>query len=71
MRNSNARGALREYGRVRVQSQVETATPHRLVQMLMDGALARVSAAKNGLGRGDSRDQGRKRRLGNIHCRIA
>lgn len=58
MRNPNALGALREYGRVGVQSQVETASPHRLVQMLMDGALARVSAARNGLGRGDLATKG-------------
>lgn len=37
--------ALKQYQNVGAKSAVEEATPHRLVQMLMDGALSRIAAA--------------------------
>jgi len=38
--------ALQRYHQVGVEAQVASATPHELVQMLLDGAVARVGAAK-------------------------
>lgn len=38
--------ALKEYAKVNVQSGIENASPHRLIQMLIDGALAKLSQAK-------------------------
>lgn len=38
--------ALNQYKKVGVQGGIEAATPHRLIQMLMDGALERISIAK-------------------------
>ena len=38
--------ALQEYTKVGVQSEIESASPHRLIQMLMDGALSRITKAK-------------------------
>jgi len=42
----NASVAMKQYRQNHVQGGVETATPHRLVQMLMEGALEKVLAAK-------------------------
>ena len=38
--------ALKEYNKVNLESGVENASPHRLIQMLIDGALAKISQAK-------------------------
>lgn len=46
-------GALKEYSRVGVHSGIASATPHRLIQMLMEGALEKIAAAKGAMGRGD------------------
>lgn len=43
--NNSKRGALDEYKKS-ARTGVEEATPHRLIQMLMDGVLDKVSAAK-------------------------
>lgn len=38
--------ALQEYTKVGVHSEIEAASPHRLIQMLMEGALGRISKAR-------------------------
>lgn len=38
--------ALKEYNKVNLQAGIENATPHRLIQMLIDGALVRIANAK-------------------------
>jgi flagellar secretion chaperone FliS len=38
--------ALKEYNRVNLQAGIESASPHRLIQMLIDGALSRLAQAK-------------------------
>jgi len=42
----NQKRGVRQYGKVAVGSEVAFATPHRLVQMLMDGALEKIATAK-------------------------
>jgi len=42
----NTQSAVNQYQQVGVQSGLTDATPYRLVQMLMDGALERVNKAK-------------------------
>lgn len=44
---------LEHYRRVDVHSGVEGASPHRLVGMLLDGALARIAAAAGHMERGE------------------
>jgi len=45
--------ALSQYGKVAAQSEGEFASPHRLVQMLMVGALDKMAAAKGCIQRND------------------
>jgi flagellar protein FliS len=47
----NARLAMNQYKQVGVHSAVMDATPHRLVQMLMEGVLEKVALAKGNIAR--------------------
>lgn len=49
----NVQGALQNYSKVANESGVMNATPYRIIQMLMAGALDRISAAKGLIARGD------------------
>lgn len=44
---------LSQYEQVSVQEAVNGASPHRLIQMLMEGALKRMAEAKGAIQRGD------------------
>jgi len=44
---------LQQYAQTSVQTGVESATPHRLVQMLYEGALDRIAQAKGAILRKD------------------
>jgi len=50
--------ALRQYQDVGAKSAVEDASPHRLVQMLMDGALSQIAAASGHISRGETARKG-------------
>ncbi len=50
---ASARNALDKYNQNAVQTGVESATPHRLIQMLMEGALDKIAAAKGYMERGE------------------
>ena len=56
--NASARQALQQYARVGTHSGVEAASPHRLIQMLMDGGLARLAAAAAHMRAGDVAEKG-------------
>lgn len=47
MTQPNRANPLKAYAAANVYTQADSATPHRLVQMLMEGALARVAVAKH------------------------
>lgn len=49
---------VQQYNRVGVSSSVEAANPHRLIQMLMDGALEKISFAKGYMERGNIAEKG-------------
>jgi flagellar protein FliS len=51
MTPSNVKAAVQAYNQVAVQSGVNAATPHRLIQMLMEGALEKIARAKGDMER--------------------
>ena len=58
MVKSRINSALSQYKSVSVTSGVEDATPHRLVQMLMEGALDKIAAAKGHMLRNEIAEKG-------------
>ncbi len=52
------RGA-NQYGKVAVGSETSFASPHRLIQMLMEGALDKIAFAKGQIERKDFAEKGR------------
>ena len=50
--------ALRQYQKISAQTQASEASPHRLVQMLMEGGLDRIAQAKGSLERKDLAGKG-------------
>lgn len=46
------RSALQQYNQVRTHAHIEEASPHRLIQMLMEGALDKIRVAKSFMERG-------------------
>lgn len=59
MSHANIQAALDQYRQVGVQGGLADATPHRLVQMLMEGALDRISTAKGCMERKEYKEKGR------------
>jgi len=53
MKRVKLHSAAQEYTRVGVASSVESADPHRLIQMLMAGALEKIAIAKGHMERGE------------------
>lgn len=50
--------ALRQYQKVNGVAQTSEASPHRLVQMLMQGGLDRIAQAKGAMARNDTAQRG-------------
>jgi len=50
--------ALRQYQKVNGVAQTSEASPHRLVQMLMQGGLDRIAQAKGAIARNDAAQRG-------------
>lgn len=46
----NSYSAIQNYSSIKVHSSIETASPHRLIQMLFEGALERIAQAKGAMG---------------------
>jgi flagellar protein FliS len=63
---ANVRSALNQYSQNAVQAGIESASPHRLIQMLMEGALAKIAVARGHMERGEIRNKGEQ-----IGCAIS
>ena len=50
--------ALRQYQKIGAQAQTSEASPHRIVQMLMEGGLDRIAQAKGAMERKDIANRG-------------
>jgi len=57
MNYPNDHGA-KQYNQMGLQGAVEIASPHRLIQMLMEGALNKIAVAKGHMLRGESVEKG-------------
>ncbi|MEN8166469.1 MAG: flagellar export chaperone FliS [Pseudomonadota bacterium] len=57
--NFNQKHGARQYGKVAVGSEVNYASPHRLVQMLMEGALEKIAIAKGHMDRKEHEKKGK------------
>lgn len=53
MSNYNPQEALKQYQKLGIESEVSNASPHRLIQLLFEGALGRLAAAQGAMERGD------------------
>jgi flagellar secretion chaperone FliS len=53
MSYARAYNAAQQYGTVGTEAAVAEADPHRLIQLLLEGALVRIAAARDHLQRGD------------------
>jgi len=58
MNMASMQSALKQYKQVGVQSGIESASPHRIIQMLMHGALEKISIAKGHMERGEIAEKG-------------
>ena len=58
MSNYNSQEALKQYRQLGLETQINNASPHRLIQLLMDGALERLNGAKSAMERGDAATKG-------------
>ena len=59
MMNKYGQKATKAYGSTAVHGGVETADPHRLIQMLMEGALQRMLTARLALQHGNVAEKGK------------
>jgi flagellar protein FliS len=54
MRSSGSLKATNEYQRLALETQVADASPHELVQLMLDGAAVRIAAARSALDAGET-----------------
>ena len=55
---AGVRNAMDQYGQNAVQARIEAASPHRLIQMLLEGALGKIAVAKGHMERGEIQPKG-------------
>lgn len=53
MSNYNSKEALKQYRQLGLAEEVNTASPHRLIQLLLEGALACLAAAQGAMKHND------------------
>ena len=58
MSNYNSLEALKQYRQLGLETQINNASPHRLIQLLMEGTLERLKGAKSAMDRGDAATKG-------------
>ncbi len=52
--------ALEGYGRGAIEAEIDYASPHRIIQMLMEGATSKLVVAKGCISRGEIAEKGRQ-----------
>lgn len=59
MMNYGEPAAISEYRNIKTRSDVESATPHRLIQLMMERILAKISMARAYMEKSDVNNKGR------------
>ena len=57
--NASVMNALSQYRKTGIEAQIMEASPHRLTQMLFEGGLGRIAAARGHIDRQDYEQKGR------------
>ncbi|NQZ53502.1 MAG: flagellar export chaperone FliS [Piscirickettsiaceae bacterium] len=60
MQGTVNKNALDGYGKGAIESEINYASPHRIIQMLIDGALSKIATAKGCIERGELVEKGRQ-----------
>lgn len=58
------KNSAKEYSQVSLQTEIMDADPHKLIQLLLEGALTRLAVAKNLVENGDM--EGKNEKIGNV-----
>lgn len=58
MSSASSNGAIASYRAIGAHGDVESADPHRLIELMMDGALERIAAAVGFMARGEVASKG-------------
>ena len=58
MSSYNSQEALKQYRQLGLETQINNASPHRLIQLLMEGGIERLQGAKLAMERGDTAAKG-------------
>ena len=57
--NTTGSGALREYKRMSTKHEIEAASPHRLIQMMMERSLTKIAVARGYMERAATAEKGK------------
>lgn len=58
--NANGSPAMREYQQMHTRHAVESASPHRLIQLMMERVLTKIAIARGHMERGDVNEKGNR-----------
>jgi len=58
MMNTGSHGAAQAYQRIGIKSEVESATPHRLIQLMMERVLTKIAMARGHMERESIAEKG-------------
>lgn len=52
------RGSLQSYRKVSLESEISVASPHRIIQLMFNGALERIAQSRYAIEQGDQSSKG-------------
>ncbi|MDH3747768.1 MAG: flagellar export chaperone FliS [Gammaproteobacteria bacterium] len=58
MLSANPDAAIRQYKRIATESRIDDATPHRLIQLMMERALEKIALARTQMQEGEIQEKG-------------
>ena len=58
MRTANPDAAVKQYEKIATQGRIEDASPHRLIQLMMERALEKIGLARSQMSKGKVQEKG-------------